>query len=112
MARKDENQELSYYIPKNFEEKSVTTSGLSYRNIIEAVVIVGAIVAILWYVPIESLKVKIIIGLIFGVPLGAFALFGINRCSLSEYLLNFLKYKLSPKIYIKKNLFVKTANKK
>lgn len=105
MKRKDENQNLLYYIPKNFEEKSVTVSGISYRNITEAVIIIGIIAAILWFTPIDSVKVKIIIGIVISLPIGALALFGINQCSLSEYLINFLKFKLSPKVYVKKNMF-------
>lgn len=105
MARKDENLNITYFIPKNFEEKSVTSNGLSYRNLIEAVVIVGVVVSILWFVPIENIKVKIIIGIIVGGPLAVFTVFGINKCSVSEYLINFLKFKLMPKMYVRKNLF-------
>lgn len=107
MKRKDEEQNLLYFIPKNFEEKSVTISGFSYRNIIESVIIVGVIAAVLWFVPIDTIKVKIIIGIVVGVPIGTISLFGINKCSLSEYFINLFRFKLSPKIYIKKDLFKK-----
>lgn len=107
MKRKDEEKNLVYFIPKNFEEKSVTMSGISYRNVIETVILLGIIVAILWFSPIDTVKTKIIIGIVLGVPVGAISLFGINKCSLSEYFINLFRFKLSPKIYVKKSLFKK-----
>ena len=38
MARKDEDKELDYIIPKNFKETNVTPNGIPYRNIVEAVI--------------------------------------------------------------------------
>lgn len=107
MARKDDNKEMIFFIPKNFEEKSLTMSGLSYKNISEAVVIVGIIAAILWVIPSLEFKTKAMIGAIIGIPLAALAAFGINSCSLSEYLINFIKFKIRPNSYIKKDLFNK-----
>lgn len=69
MARKDDNKEMIFFIPKNFEEKSLTMSGLSYKNISEAVVIVGIIAAILWVIPSLEFKTKAMIGAIIGIPL-------------------------------------------
>ena len=106
MARKDEDINLEFNIPRNYKEKSVTISGLSYRNITEAVILVGIIIAILWFVPSStmSFNTKLVVGLITGIPIGALAVKGINQCSLSEYLTYFIKYKLNPPRYIKKPL--------
>lgn len=106
MARKDDEKKLVYMIPKNFEEKSVTTNGLNYRNIAEAVFLVGIVVIVLWQVDI-AFKTKLIIGILIGGPLGALALIDINKCSLSEFLINIVKFKMKPKVYIKKNIFQK-----
>jgi hypothetical protein len=106
MARKDDEKKLVYMIPKNFEEKSVTTNGLNYRNIAEAVFLVGIVVIILWKIDI-SLKTKLITGILVGGPLGVLALIGINKCSLSEFLINIVKFKMKPKVYVKKNIFQK-----
>lgn len=107
MARKDDDLKLVYHIPKNYEEKSVTISGLSYRNIVEAVILVGIVVAILWVIPsnIMTFNVKLVVGIIIAAPLGILGLFGINQCSLSEFLMNVIKYKLNPPRYIRKSLF-------
>ena len=107
MARKDDNKEMIFFIPKNFEEKSITISGLSYKNISEALVVVGIVAAILWFIPSLEIKTKIIIGAIIGIPLAAIAVVGINNCSLSEFLINFIKFKIRPNSYIKKDLFNK-----
>ncbi len=109
MARKDDNKEMIFFIPKNFEDKSITMNGLSYKNISEAVVIVGIIVAILWVIPSLEIKTKAIIGAIIGIPLAAIAAIGINNCSLSEYLINFIKFKIRPNSYIKKDSFNKKS---
>lgn len=106
MARKDDEKKLVYMIPKNFEEKSVTTNGLNYRNIAEAVFLVGIVVIILWQIDI-AFKTKLIIGILVGGPIGFLALIGINKCSLSEFIINIVKFKMKPKVYVKKNIFQK-----
>ena len=105
MARKDEDKELEYIIPQNFKENNVTANGISYRNIVEAVILVGIVVLILWIIPSESLalKYKIIIGAVIGGPLGFLGITGINKCSLSEYLIYVIRFKSSPKIYVRKH---------
>lgn len=107
MARKDEDKELDYIIPKNFKETNVTPNGIPYRNIVEAVILVGIVVGVLWIIPNDavSLKFKIIIGAVIGGPLGILGITGINKCSLSEYLLYVIRFKTSPKVYVRKHLY-------
>lgn len=107
MARKDDDKQLVYRIPPNFEEKSVTANGIPYRNLVEAVILVGIVVLILWKITI-AFKTKCIIGIAVGGPLAVLAIFGINKCSLSEFLLNIIKYKMRPKLYVRKKLYVKS----
>lgn len=106
MARKDEDKNLEFIIPANFKENNVTANGIPYRNVAEAVVLVGLVVLILWFIPIP-LNIKIIVGVVIGALLGIFALKGINRCSLSEYLIYMIKFKTSPKVYVRKQPYQK-----
>lgn len=107
MARKDEDKNLDYIIPKNFKETNVTPNGIPYRNIAEAAILVGIVLFILWIIPNDAiaLKYKVIIGAVIGGPLGILGITGINKCSLSEYLLYVIRFKTSPKVYVKKHLY-------
>ena len=58
--------------------------------------------------PTIAFITKCIIGIAVGGPLAVLAIFGINKCSLSEFLLNIIKYKMRPKLYVRKNLYVKS----
>lgn len=107
MARKDEDKELDYIIPKNFKETNVTPNGIPYRNIAEAAILVGIVFGILWLIPNDAvpIKIKVIVGALIGGPLGILGVTGINKCSLSEYLLYVIRFKTSPKVYVKKHLY-------
>ena len=105
MARKDDDKELIFFIPKNYEEKNVTMSGLSYRNIIEALFLAGTVALVMSQISSLTLKSKFIIGLPIAMILGFIGLMGFNNCSLSEFLINFIVYKIKPNVFVKKNLF-------
>lgn len=106
MARRNEEKNLVYYIPQNYEENAVTISGIKYRNLVEGIILLGIVVAILWFIPI-AIKPKITIGIFAGGGLGILGIVGINGSSLSEYIISFIQFKLRPKTYVKKKLFVK-----
>ena len=111
MARSDEDRELAYYIPQNFKETNVTSSGTPIRNMIEAGVLamlVGGIMLVVLRLFSASFTITVVletvsVGLVFFVTMRGF-----RGYSISEYFANKLKFMLRPKNYIRKdNLFVK-----
>ena len=63
MASNEEPRE-TYIIPQNYEDNLVTSTGISYRNIIEGAIIFGFFVLVFWFLPLP-LKVRIILILLF-----------------------------------------------
>lgn len=94
MAKKTELDEPAvYYIPDNFITKGTILGGtFKVRNAIEAGVIVGGIAYPVLNIPM-NLTVKIVIIAATCIPLGILALIGVNNGPLSQFLLDFFKFK-------------------
>ena len=100
MAKKTELDEPAiYYIPNNFITKGTVLGGtFKTRNVIDA----AAILFLIGY-PIISihmnLTVKIVLLCILCLPLAILALVGVNDGPLSQFLLDFIRFKKFPHEY-------------
>lgn len=90
----DENRK-SYMIPQNYEDNLITASGISIRNIIEGVILFAIIGGVIWFIPIESVKIKAILIILLGGSAGVFGVMGIHHYSLSEYAMLVMRFKSS-----------------
>ena len=91
MDKKSERPDV-YILPPNFMDKSTCFSGMfRLRNAIEA-----AVVAVLIGVPVLQLSLsftaKIIILCLTALPIGLFALVGVNGESLTSFIYNFFTF--------------------
>ena len=93
MARKDEDKNIAFIIPQNYRESNVTGNGIPWRNVAEGVVLAGIVAVIVCLIPMK-ISTKIVVGVILGGILMLLAIRGHNNCSLSEYLIDFIKFKL------------------
>lgn len=100
MARKTELDEPTiFYIPDNFIVKGTLLGGmLKTRNTIEALIIVLGLGYPICLIPM-NLTVKIVILSIVCLPLGVWALIGMNNGPLSQFILDFIKFKKFPHEY-------------
>ena len=74
-----------YYIPANFEDSGKLLGIFAIRNVIEAAIVSIPIAYLVFaFVPL-SLTWKIIIAATFIIPIGGFALIGINDDPLSVF---------------------------
>lgn len=83
----------SYHIPANFTDAGKIMGAFAIRNTIEAVVLTvplafGTFVSL----PFD-ITAKIIFMLVIAIPVGGFALIGINDDSLTIFLKTWLKYR-------------------
>lgn len=86
-----------YYIPVNFEESGKIMGVFGIRNLIEAVIISLPFVYFVFLLPL-GLTWKIILSALFVIPIGGFALIGINDDPLSIFLKNFWRWFRNRKI--------------
>lgn len=103
MAKDEKNE--TYVIPQNYEDNLVTASGINMRNIIEGVILFVIIGGLIWLIPMESIKIKAILIILFGGAVGVFGIVGIHHCSLSEYLSLVIRYKSSNTVLSRSVIF-------
>ncbi len=81
-----------FYIPTNFED-SGKLMGLFYiRNVIEAGLLALPCIYLVFKLVPVSLTWKIIISAVFAIPVGGFALLGINDDPLTVFIANWWKW--------------------
>lgn len=100
MARKtDLDEPTIFYIPDNFIVKGTLMGGMiKTRNAIEALIVVIGLGYPIFLIPM-NLTVKIVILCVTCLPLGIWALVGMNNGPLSQFLLDFIKFKKFPHEY-------------
>ena len=87
-----------YYIPANFEESGKLMGVFGIRNVIEAgIVSLPFIYLVFMFVPL-GLTWKIILSAVFVIPVGGFALIGINDDPLSVFVKNIWTWLIRRKI--------------
>ena len=87
-----------YYIPANFEESGKLMGVFGIRNVIEAgIVSLPFIYLVFMFVPL-GLTWKIILSAVFVIPVGGFALIGINDDPLSVFAQNIWTWLIRRKI--------------
>ena len=101
MAKKTELDEPAvYYIPNNFIAKGTVLGGtFKTRNVIEALIILIGIGYPITMLPM-SLTVKIIVLCVVCLPGAVWALVGANGGPLSQFLLDFFRFKKFPHEYV------------
>lgn len=100
MAKKTELDEPEvYYIPNNFITKGTVLGGtFKTRNLIDAIAILLLIGYPISMIPM-NLTVKIVILACTCLPLCVWALIGVNDGPLSQFLVDFVKFKKFPQEY-------------
>ena len=100
MAKKTELDEPAvYYIPNNFITKGTVLGGtFKTRNLIDAIAILLLIGYPVSMLPM-NLTVKIVIIACTCLPLAVWALIGVNDGPLSQFLVDFIKFKKFPQEY-------------
>ena len=87
-----------YYIPANFEESGKLMGVFGIRNVIEAGIISRPFIYLVFmFVPL-GLTWKIILSAVFVIPVGGFALIGINDDPLSVFVKNIWTWLIRRKI--------------
>lgn len=88
----------SYHLPANFTDAGKLMGMFPIRNAIEALVISAPIIYLcLAFLPLE-LTTRIIITMVAVVPLGGFALIGVNDDCLTRFLASWLKWRTNRRI--------------
>lgn len=94
------DEPYTFYIPQNFATKETIAGGmLKVRNVVEAIVAVVAIGYPLLKIPM-NITVKIILMILLCIPIGAICLIGINHGPVSEFIIDFVKYKRGVSDYV------------
>jgi conjugal transfer ATP-binding protein TraC len=97
MSKPNEDREV-YYIPPNFLTSGRLFGGtIRARNAIEACVLVLATAIPLWKLPL-GLTTRVILMCLLPLPLGIFAIVGIEGDSLSEFAINWLRWLVNRRI--------------
>ena len=87
-----------FYIPANFEDSGKILGVFSIRNVIEAGVFALPFVFLVFKLVPVSLTWKIMLSAVFAVPIGGFALLGINDDPLSVFIKDLLHWVRNRKI--------------
>ena len=90
-----ENNEVQnvFYVPVNFADNGKIANGMfATRNAVEAIILVALLGYPLVILPI-SFTVKVILGAVILIPVGIFALIGVDGDSLSQFLVRVWKYR-------------------
>ena len=74
-----------FYIPSNFEDSGKLMGLFGIRNVIEAGLLTLPLVFILFKLIPAGLTWKIILSAVFAIPIGGFALIGINDDPLTVF---------------------------
>ena len=106
------NRQKTYTIPQNYEDNLITSSGISIRNIIEGVILFAIIGVPLWFVPITSIKIRVILIIVLGGIAATFGIIGIHHYALSEYLMLIMRYRSSSKDVSRDTIFDDNIDKK
>ena len=87
-----------FFIPTNFEDSGKLAGLFNIRNVVEAGVLSLPFIYIVFkFVPV-GLTWKIIIAAVFSIPVGGFALIGINDDSLTVFARNWWQWHRNKKI--------------
>lgn len=87
-----------YYIPTNFDDKGKLMGIFGIRNTIEAGILSLPFAYLVFTLIPVSITFKIIIAAVFVIPIGGFALIGINDDPLTIFVKNWFKWLISRKI--------------
>ena len=87
-----------YFIPSNFEDSGKLAGLFGIRNVIEAGILTLPLAYLLFKLLPMGLTWKIIVTAIFVIPIGGFALMGINDDPLSVFAKNFWSWLRNKKI--------------
>lgn len=87
-----------FFIPTNFEDSGKLAGLFNIRNVVEAGVLSLPFIYIVFkFVPV-GLTWKIIIAAVFAIPVGGFALIGINDDPLTVFVRNWWQWHRNKKI--------------
>lgn len=87
-----------FYIPSNFEDSGKLMGLFGIRNVIEAGLLTLPLVFILFKLIPAGLTWKIILSAVFAIPIGGFALIGINDDPLTVFVSGWWKWFINRKI--------------
>ena len=88
----------TYYIPANFTDAGRIFGLFEIRNVIEALLLGVPVLALSFRFLPFALTTKIIVTLIFFIPVAGFAMMGISGDSLSRYLKSWLGWRKSRRV--------------
>lgn len=86
-------EEYTFYIEQNFMQLT-RIFGFRIRNIIEAAASAAIVAYLITFIPFV-IKIMILCQVVFGLSIGAFVLIGIRGRSITEFLIDFIRYKMS-----------------
>ncbi len=87
-----------FFIPTNFEDSGKLMGIFNMRNVIEAGILSLPFVFFIFKLAPVSLTWKIILSAIFAIPIGGFALIGINDDPLTVFVKNWWRWLRNRKI--------------
>ena len=87
-----------YYIPSNFEDSGKLLGIFRIRNVVEAGVLSLPFIYLIFKSVPVSFTWKIIISAIFAIPIGGFALMGINDDPLTVFAASWIRWFKNRKI--------------
>ena len=87
-----------FYIPSNFEDNGKLMGLFGIRNVVEAGILSLPFVYLVFKLIPVSLTWKIIISAVFAIPIGGFALLGINDDPLTVFVSNWWNWLKNRKI--------------
>lgn len=87
-----------YFIPTNFEDSGKLMGLFGIRNVVEAGILSLPFIYLTFNLLPLGLTWKIIVSAVFVVPIGGFALLGINDDPLSKFVSNWWKWLRNRKI--------------
>lgn len=111
---KNEDEPMVFVIPPNFVAEGRIFGGkLKSRNVVEAGIFLVIGILLTFNFPFWSLMTRAIICMILFIPPAVVALIGVNDGSLSEFIIDALKFRLSKrKIQYDTSLGTETHKKK
>lgn len=83
----------SYRVPANFTDAGKIMGTFTIRNTVEAVALTVPLAFGVFALLPFDLTAKIIVSLVLAVPMGGFALLGVNDDSLTVFIKTWLKYR-------------------
>ena len=87
-----------FFIPTNFEDSGKLMGVFNMRNVIEAGILSLPFIFLIFKLVPVSLTWKLIIAAIFSIPVGGFALIGINDDPLTVFVKNWWRWLRNRKI--------------